>query len=259
MSLNTGILCGWDKILQEGLRIGCGVESKTATREFLAGQSEISIDLIKALYDQIKNNCAPVNPNSLSTSNWRWESQPKIADHNPSVEKWIEKTLARCFSDKLTNQVPAASDLAGKNQDRKRSIDLVLRGPGEKTYQFIELKITGESGWPLYAAFEVLSYGLLYLHARRELDGRYPGKALMEANTVHLRVLAPVSYYSEWNSERLRTRLVKPLDKALRQFAGKSVVMDFGLSSFPKDFEPSDYVGKDFPGLTKAFQCIETI
>jgi hypothetical protein len=77
-------------------------------------------------------------------------------------------------------------------RDSRRSIDVVQHIQGDE-YRFIELKVG--SGQPLYATFEILGYGLLYLLARqhgRRGDGTHD---VMVASRIELVVLGPDSWF----------------------------------------------------------------
>jgi hypothetical protein len=77
-------------------------------------------------------------------------------------------------------------------RDPRRSIDIVQRSQ-ENEYRFIELKVGSDQ--PLYATFEVLGYGLLYLLARqhgRRGEGRHD---VMAARRIELVVLGPDSWF----------------------------------------------------------------
>jgi hypothetical protein len=112
--------------------------------------------------------------------------------------------------------------------DRRRSIDLVHKC-GDKTYEFIELKLASDT--PLYAAMEILKYGVLYIFCRQdERVSRYihihEKENLLQAESIHLRVLAPARYYEKYDLAWLETSINSGLDNFLtqRRFAFK---MDF--------------------------------
>jgi hypothetical protein len=65
---------------------------------------------------------------------------------------------------RAAHQVPVASGVLDGNRDKKSCVDLVCRtAPG--CFDLIELKVG--SNHAVYAAMEVLRYGVLYLFSRR--------------------------------------------------------------------------------------------
>jgi len=98
-----------------------------------------------------------------SSKNWRLTQELKIAEANTSKEKRLEKTIAKLNDSRWFNQVPTASGLFGAHILGKASIDLVRKN-SPAIYELVELKCKTNN--PLYAAIEILLYGLLYIHAR---------------------------------------------------------------------------------------------
>lgn len=133
-----------------------------------------------------------------------------------------------------------------------RSIDLVER-TGDESFDFIELKIRSDT--PLYAALEVLDYGVLYAFSRinaRSLNYEQGFSEILDARRIGLRVLAPNRFYEH---KSRGTRETKSLDLAwlesimldatrrLASMIGGDTVMDFRFDVFPKTFsqDPSNH------------------
>ena len=98
--------------------------------------------------------------------------------------------------------MPVASGLIAGAADGRRAIDLA-RQCGERHFELIELKIASDT--PLYAAVEVIGYGCIWLLARA-----YPPRlksAILEADHVDLRVLAPMDYYTRYDLTELEAAL----------------------------------------------------
>jgi len=134
-----------------------------------------------------------------SSQNWRWHvPQPQIGHRNTSPEVIIERAVTRAAADlrrtDWSNQIPVASGLVEGAGDRRRAIDLVRR-LGERHFQLIELKIASDT--PLYAAVELAGYVCLWLVARQDRPAR--PSALLDADTIDLRVLAPRAYYTRYD------------------------------------------------------------
>ena len=161
-----------------------------------------------------------------SQENWRWQRlQPQIAAHNTSPEVVLERAVAaacgRAGRPDWANQVPVASGLIVGAADGRRAIDLAHQC-AERHFEFIELKIASDT--PLYAAIEVIGYGCIWLLARA-----YPPclkSAILEADRIDLRVLAPVDYYRRYDL----TELEAALDRGCRALGqAQDVTMTFAF------------------------------
>lgn len=136
------------------------------------------------------------NNSSPSRQNWRFTKVGKMALHNPSPEVTFERTLVDSRGDNWANQVPTSCGIVASHADRRRSIDLVER-VRDQGFDFIELKIGSDT--PLYAALEVLDYGVLYAFSRLNAEAlKYDAgfSKILEAKSIGLRVLAPSEFYS---------------------------------------------------------------
>jgi hypothetical protein len=135
-----------------------------------------------------------------SAENWRWHKPvPAHAEHNPSPEVTFERAVVQaalaCGRMDWSNQVPIASGIGGSNANRRRAIDLIHRR-SEGAFDFIELKIGSDT--PLFAAFEIIQYGMIWLLSRQHqrMLG-YANRALLCATDVRLCVVAPTDFYRE--------------------------------------------------------------
>ncbi len=196
-------------------------------------------ELISSLYKQIQSN-REMSISSYgklpSRENWRFEKQIEIASVNTSPEVILERRLVNAFDGSLVNQIPTSSGLVGPRQDKVRNIDLVLRNNSHE-YEFIELKV--ESNTPLYAAMEILLYGLLYIFTRefmREFEYDNNDKILLTANSIHLVVLAPNRYYP-YHIQWIEKKINDGLHQFIETESGIDLKMDFSFQSFPKDFQ----------------------
>jgi hypothetical protein len=178
-----------------------------------------------------------------SRENWRFRKAGKMSPRNASAEVTFERDLAGLGGENWANQVPTSSGLLGPHADKRRAIDLVER-TGEGEYELIELKI--DSNTPLFAALEILEYGALYVFSRMEAKalGYESGfSALLEAQCIRLRVLAPRSFYefntnegpSPYQLEWLK-RTLQIATRHLAQQIGGGFQMDFGFDVFPDGF-----------------------
>jgi hypothetical protein len=133
------------------------------------------------------------------------------------------------------NQIPVASGLTDSG-NRKNCIDLAWRPQETDSAVFVELK--WDSNNPVFAAFEVLNYGIVYLFARRFLWDHYKGKEWMKKRVVLLSVLAPDPFYENFCHDG-RRHFEQSLDFAIRSLASKLLTdlkMGFCFSEF-EDFK----------------------
>jgi hypothetical protein len=236
----TGILSGVDGFIERHLGVAeIGARSPryhnlSACRN-LSGAAPLGFDaeaLIEDIFLQVEMNwrASGVGRNP-SIQNWRFEKQLNIAAHNQSPEKTLEKAIAESAGETWANQVPTASGLVNATSDRSRNLDLVFRvDPGR--FEFIELKL--DSDTPLYAAIEMLEYGVLYLFYRLNFLTDARNNVLLTAKTVHLRVLAPAAYYRGYRFEWLESELTRGLQAVIEKRGGP--MMDFMFTAFPDDF-----------------------
>lgn len=134
-------------------------------------------------------------------SNWRWNTAHGTSPKNASPEVLLEHRVVELGRSAWARQMATASgvnrraDGRRSPRNRKHPIDLVHYFPDTQSLLFVELKV--EANNPLYAIFEVLGYGLAYLHARNSLSAAMRGDPnIMSAKTVELLVLGPRAWYS---------------------------------------------------------------
>jgi hypothetical protein len=202
--------------------------------------------LLENLYEIMMKNLRR-HPLQWSDQNWRFTQETNIASQNLSTEKRLEKAivqLAERGDKRWANQVPAASGLINKAANKASRIDLVYYCK-EGEYNFIELKTNNGTNTPIYAAVEVVYYGLLYLLHRScqcymqrfRNDDR---KKLLTANKIHLKVLAPKSYYQHHHQQKTDLKKLKEYEKCLSKAVSsiaktKKIKMDFSFEEFKYD------------------------
>ena len=140
-----------------------------------------------------------------SEKNWGWPRLvPAISEGNGSAEVIIERALAAAFirlgRTDWSNQVPVASGVV--SSFGRGAIDLV-RQRSERHFEMIELKIASDT--PLSAAIEVINYACIWLIARGDRPKR--PSALLDADRMDLRVLAPAAYYANYRLSELEASL----------------------------------------------------
>lgn len=168
------------------------------------------LDLVEVIFRTVSGNYergnAAANRNR-SQENWRWHRpQPQIAAHNTSPEVGLERAIVNACARKgrtdWSNQIPVASGLITGAADGRRAIDLV-RQCSERHFELIELKIASDT--PLYAAVEIVGYGCIWLLARAHPPTLTT--AILEADHIDLRVLAPSAYYARYDLAELEAAL----------------------------------------------------
>lgn len=204
-------------------------------------------DLLTEVYAQIETNWEKrLRNKSPSPENWRFEPHEYIAEQNKSLEIQLQRAIIKSERNmpldarKWANHVPTASGLWDHRCDKHRAIDLVHLCQGQNRYdiiEFIELKVDTDGGHPVYAAIEVLLYGILYIFSRRHLEVleyKPTEQPLLQAKVVHLVVLAPCEYYDGYQFEWLEREITNGLRRFIQESEGYKI--DFKFHEFPKDF-----------------------
>jgi hypothetical protein len=231
-----GMLDGVDQLVERALRLdGVGYRTKKAAIQVTNKPPALNgLDLIDRLYNQVEQNWD--GSECRSRELWRWRPMLYISDQNTSVEKTLEKAIVNSAVG-WVNQIPAASGLLVHCDETHVSVDLAQQlARGE--YEFIELKIGASADTPLRAAFEIVSYGLLYCFARLKISqlGLSSISQLLKANIIHLKVLGPLEIYSGYQLGWLS----QALDFGLREFTrtrfGSDLTMGFAFEAFPAEF-----------------------
>lgn len=192
--------------------------------------------LIRNVLEQINSNWN--QEKCPSEQNWRWKKNYRIDPENSSPEVILERSIVRTTGKHWVNQVPVASGLTGSNADKRRAIDLVHRC-GKKDYEFIELKVGSDT--PLFAAMEILQYGIIYIFSRDNSKRLgYTEDGVLGASGIYLRVLAPAAYYEgydlAWLKEGITDGIARFLTQGERRYKLK---MDFEFESFALSSSPA--------------------
>ena len=191
--------------------------------------------LVTKLLEQITRNWAKKEEGRKpSSENWRFSKQPIFNPRSTSLEKTLEKSIVVVTENDWANQVPVASGLVNRGEG-KRAIDLVHQN-ANNTYEFIELKIGPNADTPLFAAMEILLYGLIYVFSRKNMTVlKYDShNILLTANSVELQVLAPAEYYTGHQLGWLEKSLSDGLSTLSKEVGYD---LSFRFRSFPEEFE----------------------
>jgi hypothetical protein len=194
--------------------------------------------LVASIYRTIGENYARGGASAnkdRSRQNWRWPSlQTGIAENNVSREIIVERAIAaackRLGRTDWGNQVPVASGLIASAREGRCAIDLVRRR-GERHFELIELKIA--SNTPLYAAIEIIGYGCLWMIAHNDRPVR--PSALLDADNIDLRVLAPSAFYAQFALKDVEVAL----DVGVRALGARNgVVLSFAFELLDERIRP---------------------
>ena len=231
---NSSILAGVDILIDEALGLKNSPFKYKHKKRCQLFSKGIAPDLdgkvlIDKIFDRIQSNWHKGKSRS-NNQNWRWKPNPEINDKNKSREVFLERLIVKTqVGADWVNQVPVASGLTSRGGGR-RAIDLVHRGENG-WYELIELKVDHRGGTPLFAAMEILQYGVLYIFSREKAQELgYDRIELLKAKGVHLRVLAPADYYAPdslsapYNLSWLKNSIDRGLASFLTKFNFK---MDF--------------------------------
>ena len=215
--------------------------SKTAAQELTRAKGPLvergNGNLLVELLQRLQENWTNAGQHKPSADTWALGKELHLSPDNTSQEVVLERLVVRLLDDTWANQVPTCSGLIRGANEGKRSIDLVHECD-EKRYEFIELKFKdgGNGGfgsnYPLHAAWEVIEYGLLYVHARQnELRN---DSQLMKARSIRLVVLAPAGWYQGYDFSWLEAEVNRWLQAP--EFSDV-VNMDFQFQEFTTDFD----------------------
>jgi hypothetical protein len=200
-------------------------------------------EFLEASYAQIHDNwlaAVEAGYSSPSRENWRWKRHLELSPTNTSPELKLERSIVDAGGDDWSNQMPTASGLVGPAADKRAAVDLVYRR-NPTTYTFIELKVDSDN--PLFAAIEILMYGLLFVWSRNNrnrLGYDVSNQPVLAAKTVTLAVLAPGHFYRDFNL----TNLISAIDNGLAEFGRQNeLALGFEFRELGADCQNEDFHG----------------
>lgn len=157
--------------------------------------------------DQNWRNAVASGRYSHSSQNWRFTQRPDISRDNTSPEVILERAIICVADDYWANRVPTSSGLVGSRSDKLRNVDLVQRN-SDGNFTLIELKV--DSNNPLFAAVEILTYGLLLAWSKNNtlaLSYDTSIQPILSARSIQLCVLAPDTYYRAYELGNLQNAI----------------------------------------------------
>ncbi len=198
-----------------------------------------TLEFLDTCYSQIHQNwldAIDAGYSKPSRENWRWKRHLNLSPQNKSPELKLERAIVNACGENWSNQMPTASGLVGPAANKRAAVDLVYLHDST-TYSLIELKV--ESDNPLFAAIEILIYGLLLVWSRNnreKLGYDVQAQPILAANKVTLVVLAPNVYYDKFDLTNLNSALNNGLDLFGRQ---NDMKLCFEFRHLGTDYQPS--------------------
>ena len=246
-----GLFASLDESILEFFGLSsCKLIQRTTCREITSRSDRDGYrDLITNLYTSIERNCVC----NRGKERWRLEQCTELRDSNRNREILLQRAIGMLGKHNQPegwfNHVPTASGLTRCDAaDKHRSVDLVRFDTSNSHLHLIELKWQSDN--PVYAAFEILKYGLAYLYCRNHRT-ETAGKDAMGASRLTLSVLAPSDFYFD-NDKRGNwelSSLQSGLDIGLKDFVKQKILqphLAFTFLSFPKEFPKSSFA-EEFP------------
>jgi hypothetical protein len=169
---------------------------------------------LDACYSRIQQNwLAAIDSGYTNPSkeNWRWKRHLDLAPQNASPELQLERAIVASCGESWSNQMPVASGLVGPASNKRAAVDLVYR-EDPTTYSLIELKVDSDN--PLFAAIEILIYGLLFAWSKNNqetLGYDKQNQPVLGAIDITLGVLAPERFFDGLNLSAFATVLNRGL------------------------------------------------
>lgn len=197
------------------------------------------IQFVSEIFGRMMSNWGVAGcPAASSLENWRLEKHTNFQDVRRSPEVPLERTISALMDENWANQIPVDSGLLGGG----KTLDLARLQ--DDSVDLIELKV--ESNTPLSAAVQVLFYGLanvFFQTHRHRVMSTDSAAGLLVAKQIHLRVLAPATYYTRFGSvSSWLHHFESCLNDGLKGFSEKwtreddPMIVDFRFDSFPCSF-----------------------
>lgn len=238
MNKKKGIFSGTDEVIAKffGVESRSFIDHKTISKGLSKNNYTATdyVELITSIYKCLERNWSG---KCRSSQNWRITPVLNIGHNNTSPEVMLERAFAQLSAnghiDGWVNQVPVVSGLVENTEEGRRAIDLLYLEQG--TAEFVELKWATNT--PIYAAMEILEYGIAYLFSRQHQNELgYTGNRLMALNEVTLSVLAPLEYYSGYKLDWLTNNLEQGIKIFSENLTNSELSMRFEFQAFPSEF-----------------------
>jgi len=242
----TSIFDGTESLINDALGLQDGQKLKQKSTCLRLKPEVISVEALATLVDDLRgrvfSNWAGRQP---SVENWRMKRVTTLSEINKSPEVVLERAIAilgeKGALPEWYNQVPVASGMIDDRANKRAAVDLI-RVQGRRV-DLVELKWGSDT--PVFAAFEILQYGLAYLLCRDNKDiFKYGDKELMGAEIISLQVLAPQVFYKSYDLGFLSAGIHQGLNR-LCERRTDGLQMSFQFLAFPEGFQLPFSSGQD--------------
>lgn len=240
----------------EGTKIGQSPQfrHRTTIEKLSASPFRVrGFNLVQELLNSVQQACqSKLGSPGKDNFAFRHVPLPRSGRNNVSPEVTLERAIVGASSEtnelKIGNMMPVASGVFSLDGNKRAAVDLVEHSEREglTCLEMIELKVGRTTNTPLFAAFEILGYGLCYVMARAypNLFGCSHKTAVLSADRVQLVVLAPRSYFSPERKRQIKWLLaledqvnkeLHHLDKPFR-YDVPDYELHFQFKCFPDEF-----------------------
>ena len=231
-------------------------------------------ELVDAIYLRLAENWHRLrssNAKPASLQNWRWYAPvPGIAPHNKSPEVVLERAILpfglKSQLTVLAGQIRSQSHRVSStpHSHRRSAIRSGVHRLDDNHFEFVELKVASDT--PLFAALEIIQYGLVWLLSRQNRAALgYHERAMLDADAVDLTVLAPTRYYGQLDLSALAAGLDAGVRSVGHAHGGINLAFEFQefsdsllRSEGYSDPEACAVVNQRRQYLRSAAQCMQT-
>lgn len=246
---DKGLFAGVRELIDKILGVDNYTTKTAAIKLTTEGFGPDTATLVPVLFNRLDDNWTSMRPTPCTSRNnfcWRgYNDEDIIGKNNKSPEVTLERALIKALgsASEWSYQISLISGIPYPHSNRRRAIDLVMRQEVD-SFEFIELKVRNDT--PVFAAIEILTYGLLWLLSRRDQQclGYPPNLPILNAKSLQLSVLAPRDYYYPRYSMGSFGPLAVAINDGLCKLAEctrQGVSMKFRFQAFPSDFTwPAD-------------------
>jgi hypothetical protein len=237
----SSILKGVDEVIEQRFSIRVCQNphdlSVAALKNF-SRRHRLGVDLpatIELLYRRIERNWGRAAPRGKA-ENWRWERQKKISPKNKGPEIRFARAVANFADCSWANHIPTSSGLSLKggefSQDSSRSIDLG-HSDGSR-HELIELKAGQKCQSAVFAAFEILISGLLYIFSHQHPSAyKYDStRQYIRSTVIDLIALCPAHCYSRGDFQWLQQDINRGIE-LVTGYTATDLTVRFAFQKLP--------------------------
>jgi hypothetical protein len=216
------ILEGFDDLLQQRFLISVCQNPRDVSTAALKGFSRRHGNVpetVLLLYRCIEQNWGGVKPRGKG-ENWRWERQKTISREHTGPEIRFARAVANFAGCSWANQIPTCSGLSLKggelSGDSSRAVDLAHLDGSQ--HELIELKVGPNCQSAVFAAFEILVSGLLYIfsHHHPSAYTYNSSRQYIRSKVIRLIALSPEHCYSQGNFQWLQDDMNRGIEFVTR-------------------------------------------